>query len=293
VYDVDTTGTDTVAAVLLPLFRPSRFLGSLTIAPESLKDTIKIPISPDSVLDRVLSGKPLRIGLQLASSQSAELNLQSTQVGSGTSLLIRASKDTAVKPLVVSPLSHTPTDQSFLAGALADYVIVAKGLTVAPPTLLGVGGLPSRRTYLKLTIPAHIVDSSTIVRASLLLTQRPNRTGVNRSDTVSVTPLAVVSAPAVSDLFTALQFTSGQGSFGLGPLRTVPGDSGVKSIELVGLVRTWHGLPENLVPRAIALVSGQESTSGAEVDFFSTRAAAAVRPRLRIVYVPRSNFGIP
>ena len=42
-YDVDTIGTDTVVAVLAPLFRPSRLIGSKTFAPESLKDTLLHP----------------------------------------------------------------------------------------------------------------------------------------------------------------------------------------------------------------------------------------------------------
>ena len=35
------------------LFRPDRFLGRKTFAPESLLDTLRIPISTDTVLDRV------------------------------------------------------------------------------------------------------------------------------------------------------------------------------------------------------------------------------------------------
>src|SRR5262249_35071234 len=44
VYNVDTTATDTVVSILAPLFRPSRFLGSKTFAPDSIKDTLFIPI---------------------------------------------------------------------------------------------------------------------------------------------------------------------------------------------------------------------------------------------------------
>jgi len=39
-YNVDTTGTDTSAVILGSLFRPDRFLGSKTFAPESLLDTL-------------------------------------------------------------------------------------------------------------------------------------------------------------------------------------------------------------------------------------------------------------
>ncbi|HET7374144.1 MAG TPA: hypothetical protein VFJ20_12180, partial [Gemmatimonadaceae bacterium] len=43
VYDVDTAATDTASSILGALFRPDRFLGSKTFAPESLLDTIRVP----------------------------------------------------------------------------------------------------------------------------------------------------------------------------------------------------------------------------------------------------------
>ena len=39
-YNVDTAATDTVASILGSLFRPDRFLGSKTFAPESVTDTL-------------------------------------------------------------------------------------------------------------------------------------------------------------------------------------------------------------------------------------------------------------
>ncbi|HVZ77841.1 MAG TPA: hypothetical protein VG818_07665, partial [Gemmatimonadaceae bacterium] len=42
-FDVDTTAADTVTSALAGLFRPDRFLGSATFAPESLVDSIKVP----------------------------------------------------------------------------------------------------------------------------------------------------------------------------------------------------------------------------------------------------------
>ena len=292
-YNVDTTATDTVAAVLLPLFRVSRFLGSLTIPAGGWKDTVRIPISPDTVLDRVLHGKPLRVGLQLTSASSVDLRVPSTQVSSGVTLFMKTSRDTSVKPVGVGPLSHTPTNQTFLRDALSDFYIVAKGATPASPALLSVGGLPPRRTYLLFSIPSQIVDSTTIVRASLLLTQRPNRTGVNRGDSLRVVPQVVVAGPTVTDLSTALTFLGGENAFGLGHMMTVPSDSGVKIVELASVVRTWHGVSPSVLPRAVALTSGDEAGTPTQVDFFSTRSAAAVRPKLRIVYVPRASYGIP
>lgn len=291
-YNVDTTDADTVTAVLASLFRPDRFLGSKTFAPESLTDTLQIPISTDSVLTRVLAGTHLRIGFRLVSSQGYDLRIGTGAVNQPVSLRIRASTDTAATAVTVSPLSQTPLNQSFISGPLTDYTIVLKGQTTNPPNVLSVGGVPSRRTFFKFDLPSRIVDSTTIVRASLLLTQIPNRR-VDSKDTVYLYPLAILASPVVTDVATALGFLSTPGSFAVDSLGVVPGDSGVKSVEIVGLVRTWKGQATTVSPRTLGLVSSVEGQLPAEINFFSTRAPAGLRPRLRITYAPQTNYGLP
>jgi len=291
-YNIDTTATDTVASVLAPLFRPDRLIGSKTFAPESLLDTLRIPVSTDSVLDRVKNGTRLRVGLRIVSTQGVDLRIGSTALGLGVTLHIRASKDTAAAPVNVSPVSRTPTGQPFLSGPLADYTIVLNGTTLTGPNLLAVGGVPSRRSFIRFNVPAHIVDSTTVVRASLLLTQAPNRR-LDLHDSVYVFPVAVLAGPAITDVGSLLQFVGAPGQFGLDSLRLAPADSGVVAFEIVGLVRTWRGQSTTISPRSVALRSAVEGQLPGEIDFFSTKAPASVRPRLRITYVPQINYGLP
>jgi hypothetical protein len=294
VYDVDTAATDTVSAILSPLFRPDRLLGSKTFAPESLLDTLRIPISADTVLDRVTKGTHLRVGLRLVTPPGHGFDLQvgTSNINLATTLRIKASRDTAAQPVVVTPQSNTPTDQSFLSGPLADFTLVVKGGTAATPSFLSVGGIPSRRTFFRFDVPSHIVDSSTVVRASLLLTQNPNRR-VDATDSVYVYPVPILAQPTVSDIRSALQFLGTTGQFGLDSVRIAPGDTGVKSFEIVGLVRTWRLQSTSVSPRTVALRTGVEGAAPGQIDFFSTRSAPAVRPRLRITYVPATSFGLP
>ena len=291
-YNVDTADADTVAAVLGSLFRPNRFLGSKTFAPESLKDTLQIPLSTDSVLTRVLAGSALRIGLRLVTSQGYDLRIGTGAVSQTVSLRIRASTDTAATPVSVTPLSRTPLDKPFVSGPLADYTIIVKGQTTNPANLLAVGGIPSRRSFFRFDLPSRIVDSTTIVRASLLLTQTPNRR-VDSKDSIYVYPSAILASPVVTDVATALGFLSPPGSFGLDSVAFVPGDSGVKSVEIVGLVRTWRLQPTTVSPRTLGLLSAREGQVPAEINFFSTRAPVGLRPRLRITYAPQTNYGLP
>ena len=292
VYNVDTTGTDTVTSVLASLFRPNRLIGSKTFAPESVTDTLRIPISTDTVLDRVVTGKKLRVGFKLVSSQGLNLQLATALAGTPVRLRIKASLDTAASPLLVTPLSLTPLDQSFLSGPLADFTIVVKGQTTTPAVRLAVGGVPSRRVFLKFNVPAHIIDSTSIVRASLLLMQVPNRR-VSQTDSFYVSPVPILSAPPISDVRSALQFIGPVGNIRLDSLRLAPGDSGIRSFEIVGLVRTWRNQPETVSPRTLALRSVVEGAAPGEIDFFSTEAGAGLRPRLRLTYVPVTSNGLP
>ena len=291
-YNVDTTASDTAVAALAPLFRPSRLLGAKTFAPESLLDTLRIPISPDTILDRMSNGTHLRIGLRLVSTQGYDVRIGTTLNGNPGTLRLKVSTDTAVHPIVIQPISNTPPHETFVSGPLADFTIVLQGNTTTPVTELGVGGLPSRRTLFRFNIPNRILDSTTIVRASLLLTQTPNR-GVNPKDSVWVFPVAILASPVVSDPGTLLRFVSGAGFLGLDSLRLAPGDSGLRTFQIVGLVRTWHNTTEEVSPNAIGMLSGSEAQLPAEIDFFSMRAPAAVRPKLRITYVPQVNIGLP
>ena len=291
-YNVDTTASDTAVAALAPLFRPSRLLGAKTFAPESLLDTLRIPISPDTILDRMNNGKHLRIGLRLVSAQGFDIRIGTTLNGNPATLRLKVSPDTAVRPLVIQPISNTPPNENFVSGPLADFTIVLQGNTTTPVTQLGVGGLPSRRTLFRFNIPARILDSTTIVRASLLLTQTPNR-GVNPKDSVWVFPVAILASPVVTDPGTLLRFVSGAGFLGLDSLRMAPGDSGQRAFQIVGLVRTWHNTTEEVSPNAIGMLSGSEAQLPAQITFFSTEAPTAVRPKLRITYVPQVNIGLP
>lgn len=291
-YNVDTTATDTVASILSSLFRPDRFLGSRTFVPDSVVDTLRIPISTDTVLDRILNGTHLRVGLRMVSRVGADLRLGTTQSASPVTLRLKVSLDTSVTPLTISPVSNTPVDQTFLSGPLADFTIVVKGNTSTPQGLIGVGGVPSRRTFFSFIVPSRIVDSTTVVRASLLLTQAPNRRLLAR-DSVFVYPVAVLAGPTITNIGSALQFIGPNGQFGLDSVQMAPGDSGVRSFEIVGLVRTWKGQPTTVSPRTVALRSGGEGSIPAEFDFFSTKAPLGLRPRLRITYVPQVQYGLP
>jgi hypothetical protein len=288
-YDVDTTANDTSSAAILSLFRPDRFISSQAFARADLKDSLKYYISNATVLSKIQSLAGLRIGLRATGVNSSQLRFFSTEGGFPPILFFRATPDTATAPLSVSEFSKTPVDESLVAVHLSDYTVIAKAPPSAGLTELAVGGLPPKRTYLRFDIPLNLIDSSTVVRATLLLNQIPN-TAIDPGDTVRIVPGLVLAGTAVKDPEKAAQISTDI------PLDTVfvtPGHSGLTEVELARAFLIWRTQSPDTTARAIVLRSLTEGNSPLEVGFSSSESVAALRPRLRISYTPRVPLGLP
>lgn len=290
-YDIDTPATDTSSAVLLPLFSPDRLIGSRSFASTDLKDTVRIPLTNSMVLAKAQANARLRIGLRITGS-TGQFHIRSTEAAAPPILSFRVSPDTAVKPLTFTPNSKTPTDSADLRLAIADYQMVVR---VPPPgsiRSLLVGGLPSRRTYMRFSIPKSILDSANVIRATLLLRQLPNA-GLGPLDTVAVVTHVVIAGKAITDpeqasrLIAAAEFTQ------VDTLRVAANASGGREIDIAPVLRVWRAQGDTLGPRAIVLRSAREGVSAAQAWFDSGELASGVRPRLRISYTPANPFGLP
>jgi len=288
-YDVDTTADDTSSAAILALFRPDRFISSQTFGRGELTDTLKYFIDNAAVLARIQSNVPLRIGLRAVSIGSTQMRFLSSETGFGPLLFFRATPDTTTKPLQNFPFSKTPVGQGIIATDLADYTVIAKGPPPAPPGDLSVGGLPPHRVYIRFDIPSNIIDSATVVRATLLLNQLPN-SELDPTDSVAILPQVVLAGSAVTDPVRAAQII---GTITVDTLMLKPGGSGQVNVELARAFTLWHTQRPDSLPRAIVLKSVFEGTSPLEIRFSSSEAVAALRPRLRISFTPKVPLGLP
>ena len=288
-YDVDTTANDTSTAAVLALFRPDRFISSQTFARAELTDTLKYFISNAVVLDRIQNRTRLRVGLRATGPGSSQMSIASAEGGAGPILFFRATPDTTTKPLTVIPFSKTPADQSILARNLTDYTVIAKGPAPASPNVLAVGGLPPRRVYFLFNIPSSIIDSATVIRATLLLNQLPNAS-IDPTDTVKLLPQVSLAGRAVTDPVKAAQIIA---NISADTLHIRPGDSGLVNVELAQAFSLWHTQRPDTLPRAIVLKSITEGFSPLEIRFSSSEDVAALRPRLRISYTSKVPLGLP
>jgi len=295
VYDVDiaptgVTADDTTQAALLPLFSVDRLLGSRTFVAKSLKDSIAVPIDAAVVLNKIRTPSiaRLRIGLRVFGASPVELRVFSTNGGFPPLLFIRPSSDTSVADISTAAFSKTPADPT-TASEVADFQLIALAPPPAPANIIRVGGAPARRGYLRFNIPTEILDSSSVVRATLVLTQRPNPAAPNTSDTAGVGPFELVASGTLTDVRRALVFRG----FGLDTVGMAPRDSGARSFELIESLRRWRFTTAARTPRAIALLATREGISGWQVDFYSRTAPLSVRPRLRVTYIPQPKAGLP
>lgn len=293
-YDVDTAAADDNQAAVLALFRPDRLLASRTVARADITDSLVFPLSGAMLLGKIAAGRNLRIGLRLIGSGPVSLRIHTVETGLPAEVRYYVSPDTAVHQVVLTPYSKTPLEPAVLASDYRDYAVIARNaLPAASALAFSTGGVPARRAYLRFVIPQWLLDSTTIVRATLQVTQIPMR-GFDQNDSVTVVGQAVAATSLISDLYRSSQILVPQGLFVTDSMRMAPADSGTRTLELNALLRLWKAQTGAEAPqRAIVLLMKEEGLHGAEVRFFNTRAAAPVRPRLRVSYIPRVDFGVP
>lgn len=290
-YDVDTTAGELDTAAVLATFSPGRLIGSRMVDTSVLRDSILIPLDNAKLLAKISADAQLRVGLRIVGAKGGTLLIGASNAEQAATLHYDPSaNDTAVKPITLALRSDSPVEQPLLQQDLLDYVLVAKAPTARPANTIRVGGLPSTRSFLRFNIPARLLDSAFVIRATLLLTQDPNH-GVDDKDSLLVLPQLVLAGNEVTDLERAA------GLISLSPvdtLRLAPGDSGVRAFELAPAVASWSSASgSSNQQRAIVFRSTTEGTGPFEVHFFNRNAPAAVRPRLRVSYVIRNRIGIP
>jgi hypothetical protein len=300
IYSVDLGGPDDddpdLAATALT---PDRLIGSRTIPRDSVRDSVVVMIDNDAVLSVIqaqqqdTAARGLRIAIRVnpgADGRNYFRLFTSENPGSHVRLRFRPHFDPALATAEVAPRSRAPEDV-FIRGPMRDYLVVMRESATAGSDVLRVGGIPGRRGYFEFDIPQFLIDSTDLVRATLELTQRPNAAAPRAQDTVTVRELRVIASREVTDLDRRLLFVDRFRD--LDTLAMIPADSGLREFEMIDLVQSWRGTTAARTPRALALFDPQEGILPGFIDFFSNEAPDAVRPRLRIFYLPRVEGGLP
>ena len=292
-FDIDTTASDTTVATLAKLYRADRLLGSRTYAASEFKtDTVRLSLSNTALFAKIKDTLRLRVGLKVRGPGTAKLRVLAT--GFAPRIRLRVSADTTIAPDTLFPKSITPGGDVYGQSVFRLFPVYVLGSQPVPPVgRFVIGGLAGARAYLRFDVPSILLDSVTVIRASLQLTQVPARSTSATADSVSVYTQPVLASPSITDVATASTFLGAPGLYGIDSIRFGARESGIRTIELVNLVRFWRAAGLTNTTRAIVLRSPQEGSVPGELDFVSTEGAIASRPTLRITYVPRRGFGIP
>ena len=287
VYDVDTTAADLNTEAIRVLFRPDRLLSSASFAQDSLTGTLRIPIPTAFLASRVTAGRRVRLGIGVRSATSVQIRSLSSETGGPPVLryLGRAVNDTQTVVAATNSRGAVP--------GLADYSIVLLSAQ-PPPALLVVGGLPASRVYLRFALPTDILDSTTIVRATLVLTQVPSP-NVDAADTIVVVSRLVRASRILDpDPGKASLLLADLQTFFAPPVRLLSSGTGVRKFEIVNAVNRWKFEDPEELTRALVLQAGDEGTSAHSATFYSSEAQdPALRPRLEITFIPVAGFGLP
>ncbi len=151
-------------------------------------------------------------------------------------------------------------------------------------TTLMAGGLPAARALVRFNIPRFFVDSTTIVKATLVLTPSAPVFDLPH-DSFGLEAHAIVRDYGPKSFFLT------QSNFSGGVI-VHQGDTSQVSLDITQILRSWKGINPDSLPRSIVLLSGSEGASVGEIDVLST-AAGSGQPFLHITYVKPYPFGVP
>ena len=152
---------------------------------------------------------------------------------------------------------------------------------------LAVGGMPSARSILRVTLPRSIRDSTQILRATLVVVPAVAARGVP-ADSFTLEAHAVDADLGAKSPLAAPRFTGDTTRMGTTRVRIGSLDS--VRVELTTLLRIWS--VDTAAATAIILRQVPEGASFAEIRFHPS-GDAAFRPALHLTYLPRFRFGVP
>jgi hypothetical protein len=279
----------TVTGLTLDVFRLPRTIDTLATVAE-----VDAEFTPDNLLfslpiiDSIRSG-PIPIPFQGADlAKIAFTPADSTELVIG--LRLRAATTGAARVGALRSGALAAAFVSYVDIGVADTAIQkqsiarspARDFTVRPPTVtpgadvLTVGGFPSKRAFMRFTLPSFLRDSATIIRATLELDGVAPVVGIP-GDSVRIDVRGLLAdfglkSPIVGDRGANAYMRNGDRNL---------------SVDVASLVTLWQGSAP--LPAALRLELGNEWSSFLQPVFHSSRSSSG-GPRIRITYRPPFPF---
>jgi len=261
--DIDPTTTQ---ADLEPYFQDSTELAAIPLPDTVTGGNLTAVFPGDAFPTFEEDGNVVALGLGYRFSRPGYADIITSDSSFLATILIRFAK--------VDSIDGTPAERS-------DTAIIDFDSYVHPPppatdgNSLNIGGAPAARTLIRVNLPSDIVDSSSVVRATLILVPTEPVLGITGDSVIFFAEAMSFDLGAKSSIVVLSVDSQG--------LRIPVGWSDTVRVEVTNIVRAWKS-PSSL-PHTISLRVVPEGGSIAEARFNSTRSPVG-RPILEISYVP-------
>lgn len=264
---------------LTPYFADSTLIGSVAVPDSVTLDSIYVPVIADAFPNLEAESYLAAIGISVRAETPTFATLASRESGLVATLTRYAQVDSA---------DGTIVDHSDVRGAAFD-TFVHEAVPVPPGDVLIVGGNPTARSLLRLTVPALILDSSEVVGAKLkLIPVGPVVGAPGDSIRVQVDALSADFGPK-SPLVTTTTVQFDDSTVTLQGTVIAVGHTDTVSVDITAALRSWQAdstRPHSVMVRLAPTVEG--ATYG--TMFFGSSRTAGFTPLVIVTYVPPFRF---
>lgn len=261
--NVDTTAT---FASMEPYFADSTLIGTTTM-PDTFRTgpvSISVPVAgfPNFVADSL----QMAVGVRLQASSPTFISLPSRDSADGSSITRFVGVDSGSVRVTRSDGRISAFDTFVLNEA------VATGAGV-----LRIGGVPAARAVLRANLPPRIVDSTQVVRATLLLIPaRPAIGAVGDTFRLRVHAIGVDLGPKSPIIREPDTLSAGSTLIPVGATDTL-------RVDVTHVLQAWRGDPD--IPRAFVLRVVPEGATLGTLVVHSTSSGIGV-PAVHLTYLP-------
>ncbi|HEX9166026.1 MAG TPA: hypothetical protein VF862_08955 [Gemmatimonadales bacterium] len=269
-----TVDTTTDVPALDAMMTPDALVGNIVVPDSVYRGSVQLVLKDSSLARLVIppadSGR-LVLGFRIGDAKATGARLGSIQGTTGPA---------EYTTYVTADVADTTRRKQQLALVADANGFAVGGVPPADdPDLLYIGRVPAARSLLRFEVPKRILDSTSVVRATLELTPMRPWTGLLGDITqLEVRPIAVDVGGKSTPVFA------------LRAVKALPlSGSEVIGIDVIGLIINWRGLTP--LPQALFLSLGPEGGSFQQPVFGSSRQGDA--PRLRITYMAPSPVERP
>lgn len=255
-----------------PFFQDSTKVAQITVSPDTGR--VQIVISPNDLPTLVADSFEVALGLAVT-TPTANLQLGSIEAGFGMFVERFLQVDSATPPIRVKK-----TDSR-----LAQFdTFIFQDLPAPATGELFVGGAPAARALMKLTLPSRIVDSTNVVRATLLLIPSgPVLAAADDTVRLLVHALAADIGPKSPVAIAAGDDEARAGGY------VAPNTADTIRIDITNLIRLWKSNTE--LPRTFVIRGVPDAGTLSEIRFWSSQDATR-HPLVQVTYVPPFGFGV-